>query len=71
MERDAANLDKIRSKPVVRSPFWSDYSIGDPMTGIVTGGGVPVQEHESAIFKLMHNIIGQPTFTLSSGRPCK
>ena len=57
MERDAANLDKISSKPVVRSPFWSDYSLGDPMTGVVTGEGVTVQEHESTIFKPMHNII--------------
>ena len=73
MERDAANLDKISncSKPVVRSPFWSDYSLGDPMTGVETGEGVTVQEHESTIFKPMHNIIEQPTCTLSSCSPCK
>ena len=30
------------------------------MTGVVIGEGVTVHEHESAIFKPMHNIIGQP-----------
>ena len=42
MKRDAAGLKKISSKAVAWSPFSSEYSLGDFVTGVVTDKGVNV-----------------------------
>ena len=70
MKIDSADRDKISSKSVVLSPFSPDSSLS-LVSGVVTGEGVNVHENGSVICAPMHNMFGQPAFTISFGRSCK
>ena len=64
MKSDATDLDKSSSKSVVFSPSFVRFFARDIVTGVVTGEGVNVHEHESVRCKPIHTLFGQPACTI-------
>lgn len=66
MKRDLDDFKKIQSKLVACTPFSSDPSLRNIVTGVVAQEGVNVHEYDSS--KMMQKMIGQPVFTISFSR---
>ncbi|KAL2082773.1 hypothetical protein ACEWY4_022591 [Coilia grayii] len=69
MKRDLDDFKKIHSKPVACSPFSSDASLRNIVSGVVAQENVNVHEYDSS--RVIPKMIGQPVFTISFSRKDK
>ena len=63
IKRDASDLEKIRTKLEACSPFTSDPTLRNIVSGIVAGQGENVPYFESVGNKIIDDIIGKSAFT--------
>ena len=68
MKRDYADLEKIQEKLSICTPFSSDSSLRNIITGVVAKEGVNVHEFESVGTAIIETMIGKPIFGTSLKR---
>ena len=71
MKRDQADLAKIKEKLELCSPFSTDPTLRNIITGVVTQDGVNVDEYQKVRRHIIDKMEGQQVFTYTSKRKDK
>ena len=65
MKRDRSDLEKIKEKLRICTPFSPDPSLRNIVTGVVAKEEVNVHEFETVVNEIIEKMIGKPVFEIS------